>query len=299
MRTAPVLLSALFLLPAAARTQVIYESSTGTSSIALRDAGAVGINFADGSVEVGYVRAVSTSPWRLGGAVEVASSDGFAELFEDSEYASPELSGSFFVGHVREPEGGRLLYSLLGAQLGYSHADLALAAHGDDGVLAVQDESFDAASATLVYNAFLERFLFPQETLLGVAARYGRRSNFHDLDEVEVCEAVATGSSEAGAPVTAESCETARFGDYETRSELSADLDLIWYQRWARNRIALALLARYNDPEHADELVPGVGAFFTVDGQPMRFLGGITGEYADDGWSLGLQVGFPFGAGGG
>jgi hypothetical protein len=274
--------------------QVIFESSSGSSSIVLNNVGAAGINFGDKSVKLGYLRQVSGAPlenWLFGFNLEAKAVNGFAELFEDSRLSAKEGSGSLLAGYSWESEDPRIIYSLLAGQLRYTRSDLPLAGKSDAGVTVVENEVFSGLVAGLYYNTYLASLPVPGEFLVGIGARYGDRNNFESLKKGEVCEEIPSPVDQE-ANVRAQSCKDARFGDYKEASEVSADLDVLWYQTWAKNRIAFGFLGRY-DGAKEDRFVPGVGVFLTKEKAPLKVLGGLTLERKEGDWRVGFQVGIP------
>lgn len=286
------LLSLLAATPECLLSQIIYESSSGTSSIVLDDVGIAAVNFGDSSIKLGFTRVVSNQPWRFGLEAEGKSTEGFLEIFKGKDISLPEASASAFAGRTWTPEKGSLLFNLLGLQARYAHGEFNLASEDSANTVEAKSKDFNGLTGTLFYNAFVENFPLPGETLFGVAVTYGERNNFEDLKKVEVCEEMASGTSN-GNTSRIQSCKNARSGDYKESTELAADLDVIWYQKWTQNRVAFGLLGRYDGTKDNDRFTPGIGVFFTKDGKPSRFLGGLTAEFADGELKIGLQVGFP------
>lgn len=285
----------VLLVAAQARAQTTFESSDGESSLALRGGGLFHVNFADANVSFGLVRQVSTDRWRVGIDGTLKAKDGLVSLVDDG-FALRSGSIGGFVGHDFLPTNSVLQYGFLAGRVKYTRATLDILPDNST-TLEVLNTKFNGATAGVVYNGFLDTARGNgggEEFLIGIAVDYGRQNNADKLDTVQVCEDLRSVTTAAQTVRRESACKDASTGTYLTSNRVTAALDLLWYQRWSSNRVALAFLGRYDELKHDTAFVPGFGIFVTESGAPLKMQGGFTIEAVDHKPRLGLQVGFPF-----
>jgi len=279
------LLLALLPTGAGARAQYVFESPGGASSIVLAEGGVFAVNFSDSSVKLAFTRTTS-QPLRFGAGAQAKARSGFAALLDDDGIELSEGSGLLYGGYQMQ-DVASAQYHFVGAQLDFTHGEYVLAREGESGPLST-DETFDGASLRAFYNGFMAPAP-ALELLVGLTAGYGHANNHSELSKVEVCEEV-TSDGEGG---RVQACQDARRGGYREEGAALATANVIWYQRWSRNRLAIGGFARYEGVRE-DAFVPGVGVFVTEAGSPLKFIGGFTLSFEDDGPRAGLQLGIPF-----
>jgi hypothetical protein len=283
------------LITAQARAQNTFESSGGESSLALRGGGLLHINFADANVSFGLVRQVSTDRWRAGMDGTLKARDGLVSLVDEG-FALRSGSISGFLGHDFLPTDSIFQYEFLAGRVKYTRATLDILPD-NSATLEVLNTKFNGATAGVVYNAFLDTARGNgggEEFLLGIAVDYGRQNNADKLDTVQVCDESRSVTTATQTVRRVSSCKDASTGTYLISNRVTAALDLLWYQRWSSNRVALAFLGRYDELKHDTAFVPGFGIFVTESGAPLKMQGGFTIEAIDHKPRVGLQVGFPF-----
>jgi len=293
--TVAVVLLVGSLTASLAHAQAIFESSDGESSLALRSGGLLHINFADASVSFGLVRQVSTDRVHFGIDGKLNAKDGFVSIVSDGfALGGGQVTG--FLGRDFSPRTSMLQYQFVGVRVEYTHSSFDIVPDGSATLEAISTP-FNGSTVGGFYNAFIDTARGKgggQELLLGVAIDYGRRNNADSLDEVQVCDAINSLTTSAQTVRTVSKCKTASVGAYETSNRVTASVDLLWYQRWSSNRIAVAFTGRYDELKHRRPFVPGFGIFVTESGAPLKVQGGITIEAIDGKPRFGLQVGFPF-----
>jgi hypothetical protein len=268
--------------------QVMFESSSGDGSIVLHDAGTLSFNFAATSIKLGYHKVLSTSPLRFGFEIKTASTEGFTSIFKGNEISLPETTGTIFIGHKIELFSSK--WGLIGANLEYKRGLYQLATVDTSGEISTTSKKFNGISSKALFNLFFDGFILPGDSLWGIAVSYGLRNNYAQLDKVQVSETVETDSK--GNSILKST--NARLGEYNESNAVSINFDIIWYQRWTRNRIAIGILGRYDGYKDQFPFTPGIGIFVAKKGSPLLIVGGLTFELKDDKLGIGLHVGFPF-----
>ena len=284
------IVSFLLLAPCVGTAQTVWESSSGESSVYLKDAGLLSINFSDANVKTALVRQISTSRIRLGAEFKVKSTEGFTSLFEEKEFALPEASGRLFMGRVSEPPDSQIRFLLYGLQVEYTRGFYKLASVDENGLINLQDKNFDGITGTVLLNAFVDNFILPGEFLWGISLSYGKRNNLNQLKKVDVRKTIASDTND----YAIQDSRSGRMGQYEETDDIKLNLDIIWYQKWIKNRFALGLLGRYDGTKDKKPFVPGMGIYFLKEGAPLNLQGGLTLEWIDDDVRLGLQTGYAF-----
>jgi hypothetical protein len=275
--------------------QTIVESSSGTSSIVLKNNGIALINFGDKSVKLGYSSVVSTQPFRFGAELKARTSDDFAQLFGAD--AKPEGQARVFAGWLWEADTAAqhpaVPASWFTVELGYTRANLSLATANGASV-ARKDTTFTGTGVRAYYNLIGRNLVLPGDILVGLSAGYGQRNNYGSdaLTKVSVCQTVAT--TGGATPTTATRCKDGKTGPYTETSDAVGAYDLIWYIPALKNRIAIDALGRYEAKATGAGFSPGFGLFVPEKGSPLNFLGGFTVEWQDGKPVTGFQVGIPF-----
>jgi hypothetical protein len=263
--------------------------------LALRGGGLLNVNFADANVSFGLVRQVSTDRWRVGIDGALKAKDGLVSLVDDGfALRSGDIGG--FVGYDFLPKNSVIEYGFLAGRVKYTRATLDILPDNST-TLEVLNTKFNGGTAGVVYNALLDTARGKgggEEFLVGIAVDYGRRHNADTLDSVQVCEDSHSVTTTTQTVRRVSECKEASRGAYSTSNRVTAAVDLLWYQRWSSNRVALAFLGRYDELKHDTAFVPGLGIFVTESGAPLKVQGGFTIEAVDHKVRLGLQVGFPF-----
>ena len=285
---------ALLCTASGSGAQTIFQSADGESSLALRNGGLIHVNFGDASVSFGLVREVSTDPWRVGFDGKLKAKDGFVSLVKDGfALREGELTG--FAGR-QFLTNSVLQHQLVGGRFRYARGSFDILTE-DSVTLEPTTAKFNGVTAGVFYNAFFDTARGAgggQEFLLGIAMDYGRRHNVNTLEDAEVCEQTRSLTTTTGSIRTVADCTEVSLGGYETSNRFTASIDLLWYQEWSANRVAVAFLGRFDELKNDTPFVPGVGVFITESGAPLRMQGGVTLEVVDEKVRLGVQVGFPF-----
>ena len=285
----------VLLIATAARAQTTFESSDGEGTLTLRGGGLLHVNFADANVSFGLVRQVSTDRWRVGVDGTLTAKDGLVSLVDDG-FALRGGSISGFAGRDFLPDDSIVQYGFLAGRVKYTRATLDILPDNST-TLDVLSTTFNGGTAGVAYNALLDTARGNgggEEFLLGIAVDYGRRNNVDKLDTVQVCDELRSVTTPTQTVRRESSCMNASAGAYLTSNRVTAAFDVLWYQRWSSNRVALAFLGRYDELKHDTAFVPGFGIFVTESGAPLKMQGGFTIEAIDHKPRLGLQVGFPF-----
>jgi hypothetical protein len=285
----------VLLIATAARAQTTFESSDGEGTLALRGGGLLHVNFADANVSFGLVRQVSTDRWRVGIDGTLTAKHGVVTLVNDG-FALRGGSIGGFAGRDFLYDGSVVQYGFLAGRVKYTRATLDILPDNST-TLEVLSTPFNGVTAGVLYNALLDTARGNgggEELLLGMAVDYGRRNNVDKLDTVQVCDELRAVTTPTQTVRRESSCQGASAGAYLTSNRVTAAFDLLWYQRWSSNRVALAFLGRYDELKHDTAFVPGFGIFVTESGAPLKMQGGFTIEAVDHKPRLGLQVGFPF-----
>lgn len=293
-RTSALAVIALVIMPATSQSQTVIESSSGTSSIVLKDGGTAAINFGDASVKLGFTRVVSTDPWRLGATIKVKANNGFAQLF--GQDTKPQGEAQLSLGYIWDKSTPIIAAQWATVSVSHTRATLSLAtANGTN--IARHDSAFAGTVVTGYYNAALATdAILPGDVLFGIAGGWGGRNNYGSdtLTKVSVCQ--VSNVSQAATPYSmVQRCKDGKTGPYAERNEATGSVDLFWLQSWLRNRVGIDLMGRYDGIDTGRPFTPGVGLFLTEKGSPLNVLGGLTIEWQGGGRPItGFQVGIPF-----
>lgn len=284
------------LVPSAAVGQTVYESSKGQSSFVLNQAtGVVSFNFTDANVKVGYLRSLSSSPWRFGGEFKLGFKNGFASIVQENEVTASDGRGSFLVGYQWEPDippsGLRISWHNAYARVRFARGKYSVATPGETGSFVLADETFNGVGLDFFYNAFGE-IPFVGEFLFGAAIGYGRANNVAKLASGEVCTRLGTASGSMGELQFLNQCQSRSIGEYVESNELTVSADFLWFL--GESRFAVAAIVRHDETRYTDAVVPGVGIFLTEENAPLKLIGGLTVEFDDGKVRAGAQIGYAF-----
>lgn len=268
--------------------QTLLESSGGTSAIALPVGGFASFNFSASKAKVGHAWQVSTSRLSLGTELSAAAKDGTAELFKNSvqvgEY-EVGFRGAYQLTRLGERDRG-MLGQWITFGLTYTRASHSLI---DTLATSVADTLFRGVTAGVGYNAFLGLGK-AGEVVAGARVSYGSVDNATGLDEAELC--VEHSRAATGPVGVTQTCTPGSLGSYRSGKGAGLDVNVLWYQRWAKNRLGLTGFLRWD--EFLGEMSGGPGVVVTASGRPLEVVGGAHLERKAGAWLLVFQAGLPF-----
>lgn len=268
--------------------QTAFESTEGESSALFRGGGIGLINFANESIKLSYNRQVGGERWLTGAELKLSADDGIFNFVDEGESNVSGVTGAASVGYLQSALSAELPQFVsahwMALRFDVSHHERSLAQTTPQ--ISIGDTAYWGWGVSGFYNAMLE--IGGEDVFGGLSVRYGEQNNYDDLDKIEVCEQIA-----AGTHSLAQKCTGSRTGDFRSEQAATVAADVVWLQRWLRNRVGLQGALRYNAFE--SELVPGVGILFTESGSPLNVLGAAVLEFREGGVRVGLQMGVPFG----
>ena len=271
-----------------------FEAGDGSTSIFLQNSGAISFNVADTSIRFAYARRVSDSLTFWGLEAVGKPSDGIADYFQKGKPASNAGGSVMFGRHfvdIDNRTGNEVLKDHWVVFQGtYNRSSINNVAAADAGNRKI---NFDGYGATVAYNARFAPHGDGTGMLFGISAGVERRNNLEDLTPVTIDIQVASAVTATQTTITKQE-KTGYFGPYHQYVAAPLYTDLVFLPLRFKSRIAFDAFTRSDLAHSMRSFSPGVGVFYTAEGQPTKVIGGVSAAYADGNLRIGLVAGFNF-----
>jgi hypothetical protein len=311
-----LLLSTLFAYGTDAWAQSPFRTAKSDGSIVLNTGGLVQASFEEALFRVGYVvnhkdrhasaiRENNPTKQVHGGVlygfeIQGKPSDNVASLFRsDKVTAGSQATLSFGIGNIfshqpsanqipaivagGEPDTGptglkSLNYDWLTLQATYSRSSSTLYNPTKPYVDQFVKTPFDGYGLQLAYNMEFKTSHIP--LILGIAPGFKRANNVGELDKIQVEEKQTILSPDGTIQRTSTTTRSGLKGAYEETTKMTLNTDFVFYPFLGptptrKASVAFDIFTR-SALGDSDSFVPGVGAFVTAPGAPLKVYGGVS-----------------------
>ena len=233
---------------------------------------------------------------RYGFEIQASPSGNVASFFRSNNLTvGSRVTLSYGLGNVlsyqlsareveegREPEG-RLIYDWLTFQLSYGRSSTTLYDPTKSFARQFSGKTFDPYSLQASYNVEYGGCI---PGVLGLAVGVEHNNNADDLDQIEVRDETVFASPDGATQRILVATRKGLRGDYQERSQMTIKTDWVFYPflfasrdsaaapKTAQASIAFDLFTR-STIGLGGQFVPGIGAYLTAPGAPLKVYGGV------------------------